>query len=112
MLIAACGLGHAASLPSVTTPTAVEVTSNSAILGGTVTGDGDAPVTSLGVVYAPTATNSNPQIGVPGVTNVPGTGTSGVFTVDVSNLLSGTAYSFAAYATNSVGTPTTRATRM
>jgi len=47
--------------------------------------------------------NNNPQIGGDGVTAVSGTGTTGVFTIDVSGLAPGTDYSVAAYASNSVG---------
>ena len=90
--------------PTVTTPTSTSVTATSATLGGNVTSDGGATVTARGVVYAVTATNSNPQIGGTGVTNAPTIGTTGVFTVNVSGLTPETAYSFAAYATNSEGT--------
>ena len=61
-------------------------------------------MTARGVVYSVTATNSNPQIGGTGVANATTSGTTGVFTVPVSSLTPGTAYSFAAYATNSGGT--------
>ena len=90
--------------PTVTTPTSASITSNSAILGGNVTSSGGATITVRGVVFAATATNSNPQIGGTGVTNLTTTGTTGVFTVSASSLAQGTAYTFAAYATNSVGT--------
>ena len=91
-------------VPTVTTPTYTGVADTTATLGGNVTADGGAAVAELGVAFAPTATNGNPQIGGTGVTNVPGTGTVGVFTVDVSGLSPGTNYTFAAYATNSAGT--------
>ena len=94
----------AATYPSVTTPTSASITTTTPTLGGDVTSNNGATVTTLGVVYSPTATNPNPQIGGTGVTNVTGTGTSGVFTVNVSGLLPGTSYTFAAYATNSLGT--------
>ena len=93
-----------ASAPTITSPRSASVTSTTATLGGNVTSDGNATVTALGVVYAPTAINSTPRLGGTGVTSVTGTGTTGVFTVNVSSLTPGTAYSFAAYATNSVGT--------
>jgi hypothetical protein len=95
---------QSASAPTVTTPTSASVTASTATLGGNVTSDGAATVTARGVVYAPTATNSNPRIGGTGVTSVAGTGTTGVFTVAASSLTAGTAYTFAAYATNAVGT--------
>jgi hypothetical protein len=90
--------------PTVTTPTSATVTATTATLGGNVTGDGGSTVTGRGVVYAPTATNNNPEIGGTGAVQVAGTGTTGVFTVGVTGLTSGTAYSFKAYATNAEGT--------
>ena len=95
---------RAASLPTVTTPTSTAVTSLTATLGGNVTSDGGVTVSARGVVYSVTATNSNPQLGGTGVTSATTSGTTGVFTVPVSSLTPGTAYSFAAYATNSGGT--------
>ncbi len=89
---------------TVTSPTFSAVTGTSATLGGNVTSDGYASITSRGVVLSQTSTNSNPQIGGTGVINVTGTGTTGVFTVNASSLAPITAYSFAAYATNSQGT--------
>jgi len=93
----------APAAPTITTPTAINLTSTSATLGGNVTSDGGAPIKAIGVVYAPTALDSNPQIGDLGVTAISGTGTTGVFTVDVTGLTPGTDYSFAAYASNNVG---------
>ena len=92
------------SSPTVANSTAVNITSTTATLGGKVTTNGGAMDTVLGVVFAPTATNPNPQLGGTGVTNVTGTGSSGVFTVYVSGLTPVTQYTFAAYATNSAGT--------
>ena len=92
------------SSPTVTTPTAASITGTTATLGGNLTSDGGATVTARGVAYALTATNSNPQLGGAGVTNIAGTGTTGVFTVVASGLTPGTSYTFAAYATNSEGT--------
>jgi len=90
--------------PTVTSPASAGITATTATLGGNVTGDGGATIIARGVVIAPTATNNSPQIGGTGVTNVSGNGTTGVFTVNASSLAPGTAYTFAAYATNSVGT--------
>ena len=85
-------------------PTSTLITGNSATLGGSVTGDGGATITSRGVVYSLTGTNNNPQLGGNGVTSATTSGTTGVFTVLVSGLTPASGYSFAAYATNSVGT--------
>ena len=93
-----------ATLPSVTAPSSASVSSSAATLGGNVTNDGGAVLSTRGVVYSRTAINSNPQIGGVGVTNVPTSGTTGIFTVNVSALTPGTAYTFAAYATNNQGT--------
>ena len=98
------GLYTYITTPTVTTPTSASITASTATLGGNVTSDGSATVTARGVVYSVTATNSSPQIAGTGVTNATGTGTTGVFTVAVTGLTPGTAYSFAAYATNSQGT--------
>ncbi len=94
----------ALTVPVVTTPTSASVTQTAATLGGNVTGDGGAVVTVRGIVYAPTSTNSNPQLLGTGVIDVPVSGTTGVFTTPVSSLVALTGYSFAAYATNSQGT--------
>jgi hypothetical protein len=90
--------------PTVTTPTAASITVDAVTLGGSVTGDGDATITERGVILSVTATNAAPLVGGPGVTRVTTSGTTGVFTVPVSGLTSGTAYSFKAYASNSQGT--------
>ncbi len=93
------------ALPTVTTPTSASVTGNSATLGGTVTDDGFAPITERGIVYALSATTSDPQIGNGGVTKLPASsGTLGGFTLSASSLTPGQSYSYKAYATNSEGT--------
>ncbi|MCU0755100.1 MAG: hypothetical protein MUE46_08265, partial [Xanthomonadales bacterium] len=92
------------SAPTVAAPTATAVTPNSATLGGNVTADGGATITGRGVVYAPTAANSDPLIGGASVTNLTTAGTTGVFTLNASGLTPNTAYSFKAYATNASGT--------
>lgn len=89
--------------PAVDTPTTANVTATTATLGGNVSGDGGATITAIGVVYAPTAVDSAPQIGDAGASIAFGTGTTGVFTVNVTNLSPFTDYSFAAFATNSLG---------
>ena len=91
-------------VPAVTTPTSANVTSTTATLGGNVIDDGGSTITARGVVYAPTATNSNPVLGGNGVTNATTSGTSGVFNINVTSLTPGTDYTFKAYATNSLGT--------
>ena len=90
--------------PTVTSPTKTGITSTGATLGGNVTADGGATITQRGVVYAPTSTNNNPEIGGTGVLVDSASGTTGVFTVAVTGLTAATDYSFKAFATNSQGT--------
>ena len=90
--------------PSVTSPTAANITATSATLGGNVTSDGGDAITDRGIVYALTAVNANPLINGTGVFQVSVSGTTGVFTTIVTGLTASSGYSFAAYATNSVGT--------
>ncbi|HWW02574.1 MAG TPA: hypothetical protein VNZ64_22945 [Candidatus Acidoferrum sp.] len=94
----------APTIPTVDMPTSANVTTTTATLGGILESDGGAAITGVGVVYAPTAVDSYPQIGDGVASTAAGTGTTGVFTVNVSGLSPGTDYSFAAYASNSMGT--------
>jgi len=89
--------------PTVDTPASTNVTDTTAALGGIVESDGGATITGVGVVYAPTAIDANPQIGDGVASSATGTGTIGVFTVNVSGLTPNTDYTYAAYATNSEG---------
>jgi hypothetical protein len=89
--------------PTVDPPTATNVTDTTATLGGTVESDGGEAITGVGVVYAPTAIDANPQIGDMVAVTATGTGTTGVFTVNVSGLTPNTDYAYGAYATNSEG---------
>lgn len=99
------GTASVVAAPTVTTPSKASITHNGATLGGNVTADGGASLTERGVVYAATATNSNPEIGGTGVTKVVASGTTtGVFTAAVTGLSASTGYTFKAYATNSIGT--------
>ena len=90
--------------PTVAAPTSAAVTGTSATLGGNVVSDGGSTISMRGVVLAPTAADGNLLTGGAGVTNIPSTGTTGVFTVPATSLSPGTAYSFAVYATNGQGT--------
>ena len=91
------------TIPTVDTPTSTNVTVTTAMLGGMVESDGGAAVTGVGVVYAPTDVDSNPQLGDTIASNSIGTATTGAFTVNVNGLTPNTVYSYAAYATNSQG---------
>jgi hypothetical protein len=90
--------GLVLSLPTVTTSPATTITGTSAVLGGNVTSDGNAPVTEKGVVYATTQTPTTANTKV-----VNGTG-PGNFVSNVTGLTSGTTYYVRAYAINSQGT--------
>ena len=91
-------------VPTLTNPTVSSITPVLAILGGTVTSNGGAPLSKRGILFAPTGTNPDPTLGGIGVIegDDPST-TIGSFTVTASGLLSGTTYSFAAFAVNSAG---------
>ena len=93
-----------AALPNITSPTVAILTTTSVTLGGSVTNDGGNAITDRGIVYAFTSVNPNPQIGGPGVMQLPVGGTTGLFSVNANGLTNGAVYSFAAYATNGVGT--------
>ncbi len=94
----------APSAPTVTAPTATNIALTTATLGGNVTDDGRATITERGIVYSVTSLNNNPQIGGASVTKVTTAGTTGVFTIDVTALPTGTQISYAAYAKNFVDT--------
>jgi hypothetical protein len=96
--------------PTVTSPTSASIVNTTATLGGNVTSDGGGAITARGVVWSVNTTNSNPTIGGGGVTNVVGTGTTGVFTINANGLPPNTLIAYRAYATNSVGTTYTTAT--
>ncbi|WP_367873649.1 kelch repeat-containing protein [Luteolibacter sp. Populi] len=90
--------------PNLTRSATSLLTESSVRLGGNVTNIGSASVTGRGVVFAPAAINSDPKLGGPGATAVAAAGTTGSFTVNLSELSPGTAYRFRAYAMNAVGT--------
>ena len=95
----------AAVAPTVTTDAlALDITTNSATLGGNVTSDGGSVILGRGVTWAATATNNNPEISGTGVTQVSTAGTTGAFTVSATSLPVNTEISFKAYATNDPGT--------
>ena len=103
------GTGSAGA-PIVLSPTSTDITVNSAVLGGSVMGDGGSAIIERGIVLAATLVNNNPIIGGTGVTKISSAGSTGVFTVNASGLSSATGYSFKAYATNALGTTYTSPT--
>jgi hypothetical protein len=98
------GFGPVVDIPSLAAASASSLTTSAATLNGTVLSDAGMAITSRGFVYAPTALNTDPVLGGDGVVSVTSPGTIGAFSVPLIDLPSGTAYSFKAYATNSIGT--------
>lgn len=88
--------------PSVSLPISQNVSSNSAILGGTLTNTGCSQVTEWGIFYSTTNGFAN-GTGTK-VSNVSGPFSIGEFTVNVSGLATNTTYYFKAFVTNSGGT--------
>ena len=88
----------ALTLATVTTSTASSISTNSAMLGGNVTSDGNATVTERGICYSLTQnpTTANNKV-------VMGSGT-GSFSNTVTSLTANTPYYVRAYAINSQGT--------
>jgi uncharacterized protein (TIGR02145 family) len=85
-------------LPGLTTTTITDITASEAIGGGNVTFNGGSVIIARGICWSVTA---NPTI-----TNdktLDGNG-SGIFTSNLTNLITGTTYYVRAYATNSAGT--------
>ena len=104
----------APTAPTITSPTSASVTGTTATLGGNVTSDGGDSSTSRGVIYSTTYANAAPSgvgssypipltLGVPGCIEADTTGTTGVFTLDVTGLFPGTPYSYVAFAINAEG---------
>lgn len=90
--------GSSATVPTVTTSTPSNVTTNSATCGGNVTSDGGATVTQRGVCYS---TSQNPTTSDITVTSGLGIGS---FSCAITGLLENTTYYVRAYAINSEGT--------
>lgn len=101
-------LSPSVSLPTVSTGSATSITSTGATLGGSITANGGATITAKGIVVSLNSTNSNPEIGGTGVTNLQDTGTIGTLPYSISKnstgLTAGSQYAFKAYATNAAGT--------
>jgi phosphodiesterase/alkaline phosphatase D-like protein len=87
-----------ANTPSITTANVTNITFQSAISGGDVTGEGGAPVTSRGVCWS---TVPNPTIADNFTTDGSGPGS---FTSNLTGLAESTIYYVRAYATNLYGT--------
>lgn len=86
------------STPAVITSTITNITSTSAVCGGTVTSNGNISVTQTGVCYS---TSQSPTISNHYVV---GSSNSGSFTCSLTGLSPNTKYYVRAYATNGAGT--------
>ncbi len=87
------------SLPIVTTTVISSITANSASSGGNISSDGGSSVTVRGVCWS---TSSGPTIALATKT-ADGIGT-GIFSSNITGLISNTTYYLRAYATNNIGT--------
>jgi hypothetical protein len=90
----------AASVPTITDPSATNITDKSATLGANVTSDGGSPIIQRGIVWSTTANptvTTNEGIAIVG-------GTLGTFTANAGGLASGATYHFRGYAINAIGT--------
>ena len=98
ILIISCKKDPPKSIPSLSTTSAINITSTTANCGGTITSDGNSPITSRGVCWStnqtPTTTDSKSSDGS-GI---------GSFTSSITGLVPGATYYVRAYATNSIGT--------
>lgn len=88
----------AAVAPTVTTSAPYHIESTTAIGSGNVTSDGGATITQRGVCWN---TSSNPTTSNSTATT---SGTTGVYTVNITGLSANTTYHVRAYAINSAGT--------
>ncbi|MCM0059411.1 MAG: hypothetical protein NBV57_01010 [Algoriphagus sp.] len=88
-----------ATIPSITTVSVTEVTTSGAKTGGSITADGNSPITARGVVWG---TATAPTIALATKTSN-GSG-SGAFVSSITGLAANTKYYVRAYATNSAGT--------
>jgi fibronectin type 3 domain-containing protein len=89
----------AVQLPTLTTSSVTSITNSGGTIGGTITNDGGATITSRGVVWS---TTSNPTIALSTKTT-DGSGI-GSFTSTITGLSPNILYYARAYATNSAGT--------
>ena len=88
--------------PVIISPTATNITVNSAILGGNITSDGGSPVTERGTVW-----NTTGSVTIDDNKLAEGGTTTGIFTHLRSGLPEGTQIFYCAYATNAEGTTLT-----
>jgi len=90
--------GAGVSLPVVSTEAITDIAVQSATGGGNVSSDGNLPILERGICWYTTA---NPTLDN---YHAEATGTTGAFTIDMTNLLHMQEYFVRAYATNALGT--------
>lgn len=89
----------APTIPAVTTTPLTNITTSSAVTGGTIVTNGNAAISQSGIVWSKVNTTPTLNDSVNG-----GTTSSGNFTTNITGLDFNTVYYIRAYATNSVGT--------
>lgn len=87
-----------ATAPVLSLPTSADITPTTATLGATVDSDGGDTITERGIVWALTANPTTSD------TKVTTSGTTGLFTVAVTNLKRNKTIHYRGFATNSLGT--------
>ena len=91
------------STPTISTDSAKSVTTTTAILGGNVTADGGATVTTRGICWKADTTSTFSYPTLKDDHNVVCDGTTGSFSATVANLAPYTKYTFCTYAINKAG---------
>lgn len=99
LLIISCKKEPKISLPALTTAPVTNITSTTAISGGSISSDGGAPITQRGICWN---NASNPTISLATKTN-DGTGIGG-FSSTLTGLTGGSTYYVRSYGTNKAGT--------
>ena len=89
-------IGEGLAVPTCTSPTATNITSSSALLGGNITSDGGSKILGHGICLGKTSTPLGCQDD--------GAFTTGVFTQNRTGLTSNTLYYYRCFARNAVGT--------
>lgn len=98
VIIIGCKNDPPKTLPEVSTNLVSNITSSSATSGGTITFDGNSPISSRGICWS---TNENPTISDKKTSDGSG---EGAFSSSITELSPGKLYYVRAYATNLIGT--------
>ena len=85
--------------PTVTSPTAANITATAATLGGNITNDGGSPITERGIIFSVGTSFESPN------KVIASSNSTGVFTVEATaGLVPEATFQYKAYAVNAVGT--------